>query len=108
MRYVFQVAYDGSRYFGFVRQPSRLTIEAELLKAFKECGMYRELKEARFRTAARTDHGVSAVGQIVALDVAKAIDQLSHPDLIPRHSNLLLQRATNFKRCNKLCIAQSH
>lgn len=71
MRYVFQVAYDGSRYFGFVRQPSRLTIEAELLKAFKECGMYRELKEARFRAAARTDRGVSAVGQVVALDVVE-------------------------------------
>ncbi|MCK4405271.1 MAG: tRNA pseudouridine(38-40) synthase TruA [Hadesarchaea archaeon] len=69
MRYAFLVAYDGSRYFGFVRQPGRPTIEAELLKAFKKCGVYRELKEARFRTAARTDRGVSALGQVVALDV---------------------------------------
>lgn len=71
MRYAFRVAYDGSRYFGFVRQPSRPTIEAELLKAFKKCGAYRELKKAQFRTAARTDRGVSAVGQVVALDVVK-------------------------------------
>ena len=71
MRYAFQVAYDGSRYFGFVRQPSRPTIEAELLKAFKKCEVYCELKEARFRTAARTDRGVSAVGQVVALDVVE-------------------------------------
>lgn len=71
MRYAFRVAYDGSRYFGFVRQPSRPTIEAELLKAFKKCGVYRELKKAQFRKAARTDRGVSAVGQVVALDVFK-------------------------------------
>ncbi len=71
MRYAFRVAYDGSHYFGFVRQPSKPTVEAELLKAFKNCGAYRELKKAQFRTAARTDRGVSAVGQVVALDVVK-------------------------------------
>ena len=71
MRYAFQVAYDGSRYFGFVRQPSRPTIEAELLKTFKKCGIYRKLKKARFRTASRTDRGVSAIGQVVALNVVE-------------------------------------
>jgi len=69
VRYAFRVAYDGSRYFGFVKQPSRPTIEAELLKAFKRCGLYRELKKVRVRTASRTDRGVSAVGQVVALNV---------------------------------------
>ena len=68
MRYAFLVAYDGSRYFGFVRQPSRPTVEAELLRAFERRGLYRRLKEAGYRVAARTDRGVSAIGQVVALD----------------------------------------
>ncbi|MFQ6130363.1 MAG: tRNA pseudouridine(38-40) synthase TruA [Candidatus Hadarchaeaceae archaeon] len=69
MRYAFLIAYDGSRYFGFVRQPGRLTVEAELLRTFERHGLYRKLKEARYRVAARTDRGVSAIGQVVALDV---------------------------------------
>lgn len=71
MRYAFLVAYDGSRYFGFVRQPGRPTVEAELLRAFELRGLYRKLKEARYRVAARTDRGVSAIGQVVALDVRR-------------------------------------
>jgi tRNA pseudouridine38-40 synthase len=65
------VAYDGAGYFGFVRQPGRPTVEEELLKAFRQCGLCRKLKEAGYRVAARTDRGVSAVGQVVALNVLK-------------------------------------
>ncbi len=65
------LAYDGARYFGFVRQPDRPTVEAELLRVFRRCGLYRELKEARYHVAARTDRGVSAIGQMVALDVLR-------------------------------------
>ena len=71
MRYAFKVAYDGARYFGFARQPGLPTIEGELLKALKECGLYHDPAEARYRVAARTDRGVSAMGQVVALDVLK-------------------------------------
>jgi len=71
VRYAFKVAYDGVRYFGFARQPGLPTVEGELLKALKECGLCREPAEARYRVAARTDRGVSAMGQVVALDVLK-------------------------------------
>ncbi len=71
MRYAFLIAYDGSRYFGFVRQPDRPTVEAELLRAFERRGLYRKLKESQYRVAARTDRGVSAIGQVVALDVCR-------------------------------------
>lgn len=70
-RYAFQIAYDGSRYFGFVRQPSQPTVEGELLKAFKYCGILTELKNAHYQVAARTDRGVNALCQVVALDVSK-------------------------------------
>jgi tRNA pseudouridine38-40 synthase len=71
MRYAFKVAYDGARYFGFARQPGLPTVEGELLKALKECGLCHDPAEARYQVAARTDRGVSAVGQVVALDVLK-------------------------------------
>jgi len=71
MRYAFKVAYDGARYFGFARQPGLPTVEGELLKALKECGLCHDPASARYRVAARTDRGVSAMGQVVALDVLK-------------------------------------
>lgn len=71
MRYAFLVAYDGTRYFGFVRQPGLPTVEGELLKAFEGFELYPELSHARYRTAARTDRGVSALGQVIALDALK-------------------------------------
>jgi len=71
VRYAFQLAYDGSRYFGFVRQPGLPTVEGELLKALRRCGLLAGLKEARYRVAARTDRGVSALGQVVALNTPK-------------------------------------
>lgn len=71
MRYAFLVAYDGTRYFGFVRQPGLPTVEAELLKAFERFELYREFSRTRYRVAARTDRGVSALGQVVALDALK-------------------------------------
>ena len=71
MRYAFQVAYDGARYFGFARQPGLPTAEGELLKALKGCGLCHEPAEARYQVAARTDRGVSAVCQVIALDVLK-------------------------------------
>ncbi|MDI6819894.1 MAG: tRNA pseudouridine(38-40) synthase TruA [Candidatus Hodarchaeaceae archaeon] len=71
MRYAFLVAYDGTRYFGFARQPGLSTVEAELLRAFERFEFYRELSHARYRVAARTDRGVSALGQVIALDALK-------------------------------------
>ncbi len=71
MKYAFKIAYDGARYFGFARQPGLPTVEGELLKALKDCGMCSDPAEAHYQVAARTDRGVSAVGQVVALNVPK-------------------------------------
>lgn len=86
MRYAFLVAYDGAGYYGFARQPNLPTVEGELLKAFQEFGLYHELSNARYRAAARTDRGASALGQVVALDVLKppdipALNAILPPDI---------------------------
>lgn len=74
MRCAFLIAYDGSGYFGFVRQPGKPTVEGELLKAFGRLRFYRELKDSWYRVAARTDRGVSALGQVVALNTLRVPD----------------------------------
>lgn len=71
MRYAIQVAYDGLRYHGFVRQPGLPTVEGELLRAFQGCGLFERPSEARYRVASRTDRWVSALGQVVAFDSVK-------------------------------------
>lgn len=86
MRYAFLVAYDGTGYYGFARQPNLPTVEEELLKAFQRFGLYHELSNARYRAAARTDRGASALGQVVALDVLKlpdipALNAILPPDI---------------------------
>lgn len=82
------MAYDGARYFGFVRQPGLPTVEGELLEAFKRCRLIADLKTARYQAAARTDRGVSAVGQVAVLNV-------------PKRPNL---RAINAHLPNDICV----
>ena len=52
-------AYDGTKFFGYQRQPSVPTVEGEILKVLKELGI------DRIRSASRTDRGVSALGNVI-------------------------------------------
>lgn len=74
MRYAFLVAYEGSSYYGFVRQPGVPTVEGELLRAMRECGLFSSLRESRYQVAARTDRGVAALAQVVAMNTLKVPD----------------------------------
>jgi len=53
MRVALKIAYDGRAFFGSQRQPDRRTVEGECLV---------------FRSASRTDRGVSAVGNVIAFN----------------------------------------
>ena len=67
---IFKVAYLGWNYHGFQIQPRVKTIEGELVKAFNKIGIkLRSLHEY----ASRTDAGVSAVSQIIAVKVGREI-----------------------------------
>lgn len=89
LRHAFIVAYDGTRYFGFVRQPGKPTVEAELLEAFRACGLYSDLRKAKYQVAARTDRGVSAVGQVVALDIVNSPNLERLNSLLPEDIAIL-------------------
>lgn len=64
------VAYDGSLFSGFARQPDRRTVQGELEKALSE------LAGAPVETvcAGRTDAGVHARGQVIHADLPDRLD----------------------------------
>jgi len=63
------VAYDGARFAGFAPQPSQRTVHGELLTAVR--ALDDSVSELRY--ASRTDAGVHARGQLVALAPNKVI-----------------------------------
>ncbi|BAA30342.1 tRNA pseudouridine(38-40) synthase TruA [Pyrococcus horikoshii] len=63
MKVALKIAYDGTKFHGFQRQPNVRTVEGEIIKALNNSGiMFNELK-----SASRTDKGVSALGNVVAI-----------------------------------------
>jgi len=67
-RVAVKFAYDGTRFMGSQRQPGERTAESELLCALIKVGAIISADENRFRVASRTDRGVSALGNVFAVD----------------------------------------
>ncbi len=70
MRIAIKIAYDGRAFFGYQRQPDRRTVEGECITALRSAKIIRDPKEAFFRSASRTDRGVSAVGNVIAFNTS--------------------------------------
>ena len=69
-RIAIKFAYDGTRFFGFQRQPGRETVEGCLMAALSKVGVIRSPRECGYRSSSRTDRGVSALGNVVSLKTA--------------------------------------
>ncbi len=66
-RYKLTVAYDGTDYCGWQRQPDHVSVQEVLEKAFKLfCG-----EDVTIIAAGRTDAGVHASGQVTHVDLSK-------------------------------------
>ncbi|MDG5760675.1 tRNA pseudouridine(38-40) synthase TruA [Natronococcus sp. A-GB1] len=67
----FRIAYDGSGYYGFQRQPDVSTVEDALFDALRALGVLEPdaRKPTDYAAAGRTDAGVSALAQTIALEV---------------------------------------
>ncbi len=79
-----RLAYDGTRFFGFQRQPQKRTAEGELIRVLKEIGAIHDTGSSSYRLSSRTDRGVSALGNVVSIDtefpreqIPKAINSLA-------------------------------
>ncbi len=68
MRVALRIAYDGRGFYGHQRQPTARTVEGECLSALRQARIVADPKRAFFRSASRTDRGVSAVGNVIAFD----------------------------------------
>ena len=68
MRVAVKFAYDGREFHGYARQPQLETIEGKIVKALMKHGFIEDTNESRFRSASRTDKGVSALCNVIAFD----------------------------------------
>ena len=64
MRVALRFGYDGRRFHGYARQPNVKTVEGEILRALDRI----DARHIRFRSASRTDKGVSAISNVIAFD----------------------------------------
>ncbi|KAI6654291.1 hypothetical protein LOD99_690 [Oopsacas minuta] len=82
----FKIAYLGQNYSGFAIQPhEKNTIEEELFRAFIECKLISSRTTCNYSRCGRTDKGVSAVGQVIALHVRSNLRE--GLGIIPRIEN---------------------
>ena len=68
MRYAFKFAYDGINFHGYARQPNVYTVEGAIINTLEILRLINNPKINRFRSASRTDKGVSALGNVIAFD----------------------------------------
>lgn len=69
-RIALAIAYDGTRFEGYARQPGHRTVEGELLDVLGRGRAIGDPRQARFRSGSRTDRGVSAAANVVAFDAS--------------------------------------
>ncbi|NYB52232.1 MAG: tRNA pseudouridine(38-40) synthase TruA [Methanobacteriaceae archaeon] len=89
IRVALKLAYIGTDFYGFQRQPHLRTVEGELLKALKEAGIITDLAQSNYSIAGRTDRGVHALGNVVSFRTKKMpiINQIN--DLLPKDVRIL-------------------
>ncbi|MBC7081761.1 MAG: tRNA pseudouridine(38-40) synthase TruA [Thermoplasmatales archaeon] len=68
MRIALKIGYDGTLFNGFARQKGKETVEGEILKILKKSKIVKDIKEAKFQYAARTDRGVSAIANVISFN----------------------------------------
>jgi len=70
LRLKIKLAYDGTNFLGWAKQPERRTVQEEFEKAFATIIRH----ECESIVAGRTDAGVHATAQIIHVDVPESID----------------------------------
>ena len=117
MRVAIKFAYDGREFYGFARQPGLKTVEEDIINMLVKNSYIKDPKQSHFRSASRTDKGVSALGNVVAFDTEMPIDDIFQklnndpttifvygiakvtPDFFPRYSKIRSYRYYLKKTC---------
>lgn len=70
MRVAVKFAYDGKNYYGYARQPGLKTVEDDLINSLITHSFIENTNKSKFRSASRTDKGVSALGNVIAFNTS--------------------------------------
>jgi tRNA pseudouridine38-40 synthase len=76
MRIALKFAYDGKRFSGYARQPAQRTVEHTILDLLSTSEILADPRSGCFRTASRTDRGVSALGNVCSFDSVLSKDEV--------------------------------
>ena len=76
MRIALKFAYNGHNFHGYARQPGLKTVEGDVIKTLIKHGFIEDAQESCFRSASRTDKGVSALGNVISFNTDKPIDNI--------------------------------
>ncbi|WP_456421263.1 tRNA pseudouridine(38-40) synthase TruA [Thermococcus sp.] len=84
MKLALRVAYDGTAFYGFQRQPGVRTVEGELIRVLTKLHIIENPVENDFKGASRTDRGVSAFFNVVSFVPGERGD-LARPEVLNHH-----------------------
>jgi tRNA pseudouridine38-40 synthase len=84
-----KVAYIGTDFHGFQRQPHHKTIEGELISALRASGLVDNLKDCGYAIAGRTDRGVHALGNVISFRTEEEVMINRINDLLPNSIRIL-------------------
>ena len=89
IRVALKLAYLGTDFHGFQRQPGLRTVEGELLGALEDVGTIENYGQSNYSIAGRTDRGVHALGNVVSFRTKKMpiINQIN--DALPQDIRIL-------------------
>lgn len=76
MRVALKFAYDGKRFSGYARQPKQRTVEQTVLDILFDSELLTDPRTGCFRTASRTDRGVSALGNVCSFNTMLSKDEV--------------------------------
>lgn len=85
MRLALRIAYDGTAFYGFQRQPGLRTVEGELIRVLERLGIIEDPASSNFKGASRTDRGVSAFFNVVSFDPVPEKAYLARPEILNHH-----------------------
>jgi tRNA pseudouridine38-40 synthase len=88
-RVALKVAYIGTDFHGFQRQPDLNTVEGELIGALKKVGLLDDLSKCGYRIAGRTDKGVHALGNVISFITGETVIINQINDALPNNIRVL-------------------
>lgn len=90
-RVALKIAYIGTNFHGYQRQPEYRTVEGELLKVFKETGIIEDTWKAHYSVAGRTDKGVHSTGNVISFITDEDIYINKLNGLLPRDIKIVAE-----------------